>query len=238
MATQTYPSRLPNGLLHAADELANRAKLVNAFYCGIAPTDEAAIEHAWHGLDVFPRISSMASACYLPVEAARSRRGVGEEELARIEHRRWTAFHLAIGFNAMSRSTLEQRYSRARGGNACWRRHGRSVPVDMSDREQCGRYARCDGPDCMGCGWEHLCLVPWDRLDETSRWYAALDSKLSPRDFKQADRDVVRLVETFGDAWLQGEDVAALALIEPDDAMRAFVRATWKRTCGYEEMTP
>lgn len=217
---------------------AHRGALVNASYAGIDLNDRSAVETAWDSITEFNRLSSMASALYLPIEAAWRRHGADMESIARLEHRRWNAFHEALGVRPMDRDTLRARFAAARrGGEAFWNRDGRAVPVDADDVEQCARYARFDGPDCMDCGWRHLCLVPWERLDEVGEWYAALSPDVRPRDFKQADRDVVSLLDRFGDDWLDrtlrdgyGEDgptpapttIERLLAITPETAMSVF----------------
>lgn len=214
-------------------ELERRGGLVNASYAGIDLADRESVDTAWRSITPFNRLSSMASALYLPVEAAWRRHGTDMESIARLEHRRWNAFHEAMGFRPMSRETLRTRFAAARrGGEAFWNRDGRAVAVDADDAEQCARYARFDGPDCMGCGWRHLCLVSWDRIDEVGDWYAALSPEVRPRDFKQDDRNVVALLDRFGDDWLDrilrdddghGTVIERLLSITPETAMRGFV---------------
>ena len=221
------------------EQLLERAKGINACYCGIDVDDRAAVDAAWESLDDFPRRSSEASALYLPVEAARARLGADTEEIAQLEHRRWNAFYEAEGFSPMDRATLEERFRTALDGKAL-RAKGEadetgedSAPtaIDPDDLEACGRYARSDTPEYAPCGRRHLCLVGWDRLDEVNEWYAELDPRLRKRDFKQADRDVTRLIGLLGDSWLDetldrgGLTVEQLAAIPPEPVMRAFVEA-------------
>lgn len=71
-----------------------------------------------------------------------------------------------MGIRPMDRDTLRECFETTRRGKAFWNHAGRAMPVDADDTEQYARYARFNGLDCMDCGWRHLYLAPWDRLDE------------------------------------------------------------------------
>ncbi|MBQ7485937.1 MAG: hypothetical protein IJT77_00390 [Clostridia bacterium] len=131
----------------------------------------------WRNCDAFSRASSRASADFYPAILYAS--GIPKddalngkwppspevlENLAKSEHRRWNAFHLAMGYQPMNSSEYEERAKRYLSGE--------SVRVAKSTSAQ-----------------THACLVPWEELDALS----ARESEIYGRhiDYKIADRNNV-----------------------------------------------
>ena len=89
------------------------------------------------------------------------------ENLARTEHRRWCAFHLAMGYRTMSDDEFDQRVERYRNG----------------ERLRIGKNAE---------SMTHACLVPWEALDALSARENAVTG--GSVDYKALDADNVRIV--------------------------------------------
>ena len=184
----------------------DRAKLVNAFYAGI-PAQSAiagrgvsdAANEAWRTATTqFDRDSSRAMAGFAEVEKAwldackdgRCPCPDGPDDyLARLEHHRWVAFHVASGFSPMSLDTMRQRYLCA--SEAC---AGGAIPPGFEPGKTApGKYARVDGPGYGDSRYEHVCIAPWSELPRISAEYNRLTGE--SRDFQQSDRDVIRLLD-------------------------------------------
>lgn len=146
------------------------AMVLNHVYCG-GPSPEA----DWRACDAFSRASCRASVDFLPayrhimgfdslaaLERAWPPDGELLENLARTEHKRWCAFHLAMGYRPMSREDFDRR----------------------AERFRTGEKLRI-GKDTLAM--THACLVPWEALDELSARECAVTGK--PLDYKQMDRD-------------------------------------------------
>ena len=128
-----------------------RAMIVNHMYCG-GPSPEA----DWRACDPFSRASSRASADFCPafLRAAGVDRAAALnqwppraevlENLARTEHLRWCAFHLAMGYRPMSDAEFEARARRFR--------QGEDIRVSKNAEAR-----------------THACLVPWENLDALSQ---------------------------------------------------------------------
>ena len=127
------------------------AMILNHVYCG-GPSPEA----DWRDCDPFSRASCRASADFLPAflhAAGVSREDVlaGHwpprpevlENLARTEHLRWCAFHLAMGYAPMSDEEFDRR--------AELYRRGELTRVAKDARRM-----------------THACLTPWEALDDLS----------------------------------------------------------------------
>ena len=103
------------------------------------------------------------------------------ELLAMTEHLRWNAFHHAMGFTTMSMPEMHQRIKNLKES-------GQSIDLCRIDPEK----------------KQHICLVPWEKLDELSDLYnTALreESVSSNRDFKQNDIDNVQNIPLFTQAY-------------------------------------
>lgn len=146
-------------------------------------------EEDWALCDPFSRLSSRASADYIPALLAASHKtadwvrenewkpeGALLENLGRSEHRRWCAFHLANGFRPMTDEEFEERAAlwreKAAAGDTSFR-----ILKDMEHRV-------------------HGCLVPWEALDALSAKENAVIG--SNRDYKQMDiNNVVSLCDVL-----------------------------------------
>lgn len=117
----------------------------------------------WARCDYFSRVSSRASADFIPsmlYAAGRTAEQVlaGDwklteaqlENLGRTEHLRWCAFHYVMGFQTMEREDFAQRCARYREEKARTGSSALRLNKDMELRR-------------------HACLVPWEELDALSR---------------------------------------------------------------------
>ena len=112
-----------------------------------------------------------------------------DDHIARLEHHRWVAFHVASGFSPMSLATMRQRYLCAR--EAC---AGKVTLAGFEPGKTApGKYARVDGPGYGDSRYEHVCIAPWSELPRISAEYNRLTGE--HRDFQQSDRDVIRLLD-------------------------------------------
>ena len=157
--------RLENIDVRAMDRL---AMVLNHAYCN-GPSPEA----DWLTCDPFSRASCRASVDFYPafcrmmgaetpeaLARAWPPEGALLENMARTEHRRWCAFHLAMGYRPMTEATFMARAARFRNGE------------DIRP----GKDTRA---------MTHACLVPWEALDDLSdREYAATGRRV---DYKQMD---------------------------------------------------
>jgi hypothetical protein len=159
----------------SAEDADRRAIVLNSIYDDSDRTDW----EKWVACDTFSKMSSRASADFLPAFlkiAGTSREEVlsGEwkpdrelqQALGETEHLRWNAFHFSMGYEPMSREEFEEN---ARIWTRC-RDEGVPSPVRINKNQQ----ART-----------HACLVSWDELDELS----ARDNAITGRgvDYKQLD---------------------------------------------------
>jgi hypothetical protein len=167
-------SELKTLVSQSLDTLARR---VNGFYEGLS--SDTAVETEWRNLSFTDRDSSRASADFLAVHAAYRRAGMDPETLARLEHRRWVAYHAVHGYCAMTAETSRARYQEA-------------LAVNPEDLETAAKAARIDTVQHT-----HICFVDWDALDAVSQAYNDLTGQT--KDFKDSDRDIIRLVSALGD---------------------------------------
>ena len=145
--------------------------LNHAYYDGDSP------EADWRRCAPFARASCRAAAVFIPAHLYAA--GVTREEalegkwppppevlenLARTEHRRWCAFHLALGYAPMDAAELQERCERYRRGEIV------SIVNNVA-------------------GATNACLVPWEQLDELSRLVSEVTGK--PVDYKAMDRNNV-----------------------------------------------
>ena len=152
----TAESVIVDGVEHALGgvdvrALDRRAMVLNHVYC----RGESA-EADWRACDPFSRASCRASADFYPAflcAAGVTREqalaggwppeGAVLENLARTEHLRWCAFHLAMGYRPMSDREFDERAERFRQGEA----------LRINKNAQ---------------GMTHACLTPWESLDALS----------------------------------------------------------------------
>lgn len=172
-------------LIDAAQD--DRAKWVNAFYCGIRGGDPEYLEmreKLWADLPHLGRESSRASADFLDamreVWATTASLPARErvELIARTEHLRWNAFYLTLGYRPMSPATMTERFARAR------------AELPDAGPSRWGSFARDDQEHR-----QHVCLVEWEELPDVDAVYNALPGVV-PRDFQQSDRDVLNLLHS------------------------------------------
>ena len=160
-------------------ELDAAAMAIHARYCG---ADAASARAEWSRCDYFSRLSSRASADFYPAVLRASGRTAeqviagdwpprGEllENLARTEHLRWCAFHVVMGYRAMSPEAFEARAEQYR------REAERGAPAIRIAKDAEGR--------------RHACLVPWEELPGLSRRENAVTGGC--RDYQQLDRENV-----------------------------------------------
>lgn len=151
------------------------AMVLNHVYCN-GPSPEA----DWKNCDPFSRASCRASAAFFPafLHAAgvtREQALAGQwppppealENLARTEHLRWCAFHLAMGYAPMDEAEFQRRCEEYRRGTV--RRLSKNAD-----------------------GLTHACLVPWDELDALSRRVNEVTG--DSVDYKAMDRNNVLAV--------------------------------------------
>ncbi len=145
---------------------------------GVYNTEEHSDWEKWVACDSFSRSSSRASADYLPAFVRAS--GYPKEEilldgwkpnqnllenLARMEHLRWMAFHFVIGYKPMPKEQFDRLVAENLGKNK----------VEKSNITK-DKYSRT-----------HACLIPWDELDDLSRKVSEITGQKV--DYKQYDRN-------------------------------------------------
>ena len=148
------------------------AMIINHTYTN-GPSEEL----DWRACDPFSRASSRASADFFPALLLASGRTSDEvlagswpppaevlENLARSEHRRWVAFHLATGYRPMSDEEFNERAARYLAGE--------SVRIAKNSASM-----------------THACLISWDELDTLSQKENAVTGK--QLDYKALDRNNV-----------------------------------------------
>lgn len=162
------------------DVLDGMAIALNQYYC--AGNGRSAAEN-WIGCDYFSRNSNRASADFIPAlmrAAGRSPEQVlaGDwdlteeqlENLSRMEHLRWCAFHYVMGFETMRREEFEKRCEQYRIEKE---KTGGSTLRVSKDMER----------------WQHACLIPWEELDDLSKAENAVTG--GNLDYKSMDRNNV-----------------------------------------------
>ena len=149
------------------DELAVQ---INHFYNG----DDGEPAEQWKSCDYFSRMSCRASADYLSgflkKVGALKKHALSPEESENLgisEHKRWCAFHYSFGYSLMSEEEKKERAKLYSDEN-----HIR-IAKDTNRKH-------------------HACLIPWDDLDELSRWENGITG--GNVDYKQLDRDNVETV--------------------------------------------
>ena len=159
----------------SAEDADRNAIIINSVY----DTSEKSDWEKWVACDSFSKMSSRASAEFLPafIRASGSSREEmlsGEwhptekmlENLGKTEHLRWNAFHFANGYRAMTDEEFE-------ANAAEWRRcQEEGIPSTV-------RIARDTAART------HACLIPWDDLDALSFKVSSVTGRNV--DYKQYD---------------------------------------------------
>jgi len=170
-------------LIHEEGDIMSKA--VNGIYSGGS--------QPWHELDWFTQESNRASADFIPAmlrlaglseEEAAERDVLTEdaelaESLSQTEHLRWMAFHVAMGYRPMSIEEMVKRFESYKGPDS---------PLPYCRKDPIAK--------------KHVCLVPWDDLDELSEAYRKLalragDEREQKRDFKANDREIIINIPKF-----------------------------------------
>ena len=159
----------------SAEEADRDAIVLNAIY----DTSDKSDWEKWVACDTFSKMSSRASADYLPAflrAAAKTEEQVLDggwdlpkdllEVLGESEHRRWNAFHFAMGYTTMS----EQEFNAHAEAYRQLVDEGKPANVRIS-KNQLERT--------------HACLIPWEELDALS----AKENAVTGRnvDYRQMD---------------------------------------------------
>ncbi len=181
--------------LLSAEAADREAILLNSIY----DTSDRSPWEKWVACDAFSKMSSRASADFAPaiLKASGSTReemladdwkpdGKHLEALGETEHRRWLAFHYAMGYTRMSDEEFE---ANARLYALCMA-EGKPCPVKISKNQQTRT---------------HACLVPWDALDALSEHERELTGRNV--DYKQLDINNVLALPQL----LQSEEKAGRA---------------------------
>ena len=159
----------------SAEDADRNAIIINSVY----DTSEKSDWEKWVACDSFSKMSSRASAEFLPafIRASGSSREEmisGDwhptekmlENLGKTEHLRWNAFHFANGYRAMTEEEFE-------ANAAEWRRcQEEGIPSTV-------RIARDTAART------HACLIPWDDLDALSFKVSSVTGRNV--DYKQYD---------------------------------------------------
>jgi len=159
------------------EEIDHMAKAVNDGY----NDDNSAEAKEWKELDWFSQESNRASADFIPamlklanIEKDRMPENLLTEDnnlaetLAHTEHLRWNAFHVAMGWAPSSIEEMHQCFINIKNVSLC-----RKNPITK----------------------RHLCLAPWDKLDEISEAYGQITQK--KEDFKEYDHGIVRRIPKY-----------------------------------------
>lgn len=171
-------------------ELDRTAMILNHRYCrgnGLSPREN------WDRCDYFSRVSSRASADFIP--ALRYAAGLAGQEpsegwkpspallenLSRTEHLRWCAFHYAMGYETMPPEEFARRCERYREGKKL------RLTKDPGRRF-------------------HACLVPWEELDDLSAAENAVTG--GTVDYKDLDRRNVLEALGVSDGADEGKEAA------------------------------
>lgn len=162
--------------LLCSDRLDQAAMLLNQKY--VSPTEKTALQN-WMECDYFSRQSCRAFTDFLPAllrAAGKTALEVSNgdwnltqaqlENLSKIEHLRWCAFHYCMGFSSMSNQEFDERSA-----------------IFRAQKEQDGKASIRIAKNMTGL--THACLIPWDELDALSEKEAAITGK--PTDYKAAD---------------------------------------------------
>ena len=158
------------------DAMDRMAMILNHYYCrGNGKT----LEENWAACDYFSRVSSAASADFIPSflrmagktedqvrEEGWNLTPAQEENLGRTEHLRWCAFHLAHGYRPMSDTEWQSR-------------------ADIYLQEKAEKGSSRFRISKNAPGKTHACLVSWEDLPALDQKEAAVTGKFP--DYRQLD---------------------------------------------------
>ena len=178
----------------SAEEADRDAIVLNAVY----DTSEKSDWEKWVGCDTFSKISSRASADFLPAflrAAGRTREqalagdwkldAVMLDALGETEHRRWNAFHFAMGYTTMTEEEFAANAAAWEADRAAGRTPSRRISKNQVART-------------------HACLIPWEELDALSARESALTGRAV--DYKQTDiNNVLALPRLLGERKTEAE---------------------------------
>ena len=177
------------------EELDTLAKAVNTTYMEISGGPD------WHELDWITQESNRAAADFIPAMLKLS--GIDREKamrngtladkdsplaeiLAETEHRRWNAFHAAMGYSQISIDEMNNRFNNFAG---------------EKNTQSHLTYCRRDIKARL-----HVCLAHWNELEKIGEVYRGLAYKAGnpeklehelTRDFKDNDRSIIENIPRF-----------------------------------------
>ncbi len=171
-----------NSLEYLSAQKADRdAIIINSTYDGSDRTDW----EKWVGCDSFSKMSSRASADFIPAFIRAAGSSADEvmsgnwppasdvlEALGETEHLRWNAFHFVMGYSPMSDEAFDKR---AEAYRKCI---SRGMPGIRLSKDSENRT--------------HACLISWDELDRLSEKESAITGR--EVDYKQYDKNNVLII--------------------------------------------
>ena len=174
---------LYNLAIVSGEELDKDAMDLNHQYCG---NNGKTVEENWFACDYFSRLSSEASADFVPAflyMAGTTRDEVlkhglnltekQEEALCRTEHMRWCAFHFAHRYRTMTPEEWNER-----------------AAVYTHEKTEKGFSSIKIGKNRVGR--THACLIPWEELVELDDREKAVTG-VDP-DYQERDRHTIQLI--------------------------------------------
>ena len=160
------------------------ATQLNHRYCNNDNTPQ----QNWARCDWFSRMSSRASADFMPSMAVIARQDPAQqwaltdaqlENLGITEHQRWMAFHFVMGYEKMPAEVYDQREQQY-----------------ISEKSLYGTGKIRVGKDTVAR--QHACLIPWEELDALSRRENAITG--GNVDYKQSDKNNVLAIAQLYDS--------------------------------------
>ena len=160
------------------------ATQLNHRYCNNDNTPQ----QNWARCDWFSRMSSRASADFMPSMAVIARQDPAQqwaltdaqlENLGITEHQRWMAFHFVMGYEKMPAEVYDQREQQYIGEKSLYGTGKIRVGKDTVARQ-------------------HACLIPWEELDALSRRENAITG--GNVDYKQSDKNNVLAIAQLYDS--------------------------------------
>ncbi len=160
--------------LLCTNKLDSMAMGLNHYYSN----NDKSAEENWNNCDYFSRMSSRASADFIPSMVKLAGRTLETapqdwnltpqqlENMAKTEHLRWCAFHYIMGYEPMPMETYLERINQY-----------------LAEKEEKGYSNLRFGKDNVT--HQHICLVPWDELDRLSEIEIRLAGK--NQNYKAAD---------------------------------------------------
>ena len=160
------------------------ATQLNHRYCNNDNTPQ----QNWARCDWFSRMSSRASADFMPSMAVIARQNPAQqwaltdaqlENLGITEHLRWMAFHFVMGYEKMPAEVYDQREQQY-----------------ISEKSLYGAGKIRVGKNTVAR--QHACLIPWEELDALSRRENAITG--GNVDYKQSDKNNVLAIAQLYDS--------------------------------------